>query len=193
MNSSKKITLFEIVLIAVLSVVIGVAFWGWTYVYEQFKPFLKPFGFKYLLAGFWLLSGVLLPYIIRKPLVAIVSETISGLVEGFITRWGLLAGVWGFVQGLGCEIVFLIFGYKKWKLGHLILASIVSAIASYLLDFFYEPYYNLALRFNLFQLISFIISSILFTGLLSYFLGNSLAKTGVLNHFDIVKDQNQQD
>jgi len=189
MNSIKKITLFEIVLIAVLSVVIGIAFWGWTYVYEQFKPFLKPFGFKYLLAGFWLLSGALLPYIIRKPGVAIISETVSGLVEGFITRWGLLAGVWGFIQGLGCELVFFLFGYKKWKLPHLILASIVSAIASFLLDFFYEPYYNLSLKFNLFQLISFVISSIFFTGLLSYFLGNALAKTGVLNQFAIVKDK----
>ncbi|MFN3411472.1 MAG: ECF transporter S component [Exilispira sp.] len=192
MDSSKKITLFELVLIAVLSVVIGVAFWGWTYVYEQFKPFLKPFGFKYLLAGFWLLSGVLLPYIIRKPYVAVISETISGLVEGFITRWGVLAGLWGFVQGIGCEIVFFIFRYKRWKPGHLILASIVSAILSFLLDFFYEPYYNLSLKYNLFQLLSFIISSILFTGFLSYFLGNALAKAGILSQFAIVKENQKR-
>lgn len=192
MDSSKKITLFELVLIAVLSVVIGVAFWGWTYVYEQFKPFLKPFGFKYLLAGFWLLSGVLLPYIIRKPYVAVISETMSGLVEGLITRWGILAGVWGFVQGIGCEIVFFIFRYKKWKPVYLILASIISAILSFLLDFFYEPYYNLSLKYNLFQLLSFIISSILFTGLFSYFLGNGLVRAGILNQFAIVKENQKR-
>ena len=189
MESRRKITIFEIVLIAVLSVVIGVAFWGWTYVYDQFKPLLKPFGLKYLLAGFWLLSGVLLPFIIRKPGVAIVSETISALVEGFITRWGLTAGIWGLVQGLACELVFMVFGYKKWKIWHLIIASIVSAIASYALDFFYEPYYSLSLKFNLFQLISFVISSILFCGVLSFFLGKTLAKSGVLNQFAISQDK----
>lgn len=188
MQFTKKITVFEIVLIAVLSVLIGIAFWVWTYVYEQFKPLLKPFGFKYLLAGFWLFAGVLLPYIIRKPGVAVVSETLSALVEGFITRWGLTAAIWGLVQGLACEIVFLIFGYKRWKLPHLIIASIFSAIASYLLDFFYEPYYNLSIQFNIFQLLSFIISAIVLSGILSYIVGNALFKTGVLNQFAIAKD-----
>jgi len=188
MESSKKITLFELVLIAVLSVVIGIAFWGWTYVYDQFKPFLKPFGFKYLLAGFWLFAGVFLPFIIRKPGVAIVSETLSALIEGFITRWGLLAGLWGLVQGLACEMVFLIFKYKKWKLIHLIIASIFSAIASFLLDYFYEPYFKLSITFNLFQLLSFIISSAIFSGILSFSVGKSLARTGILNHFAISSD-----
>ncbi len=189
MESTKKITVFEIVLIAVLSVVIGIAFWGWTYVYDQLKPFLKPLGFKYLVAGFWLFAGVFLPFIIRKPGVAVISETLSALVEGFITRWGILAGIWGLVQGLACEIVFLCFGYKRWKLIHLIIASIFSAIASFTLDFFYEPYYNLSFKFNLFQIISFIISGVIFAGILPYFLGKSLAKTGVLNQFEIAKDK----
>ncbi len=189
MESLKKITIFEIVLIAVLSVTIGIAFWGWTYVYDQLKAFLKPFGFKYLLAGFWLFSGVFLPFIIRKPGVAVVSESISALIEGFITRWGWTAGLWGLVQGLACEVVFLIFGYKRWKLIHLIIASIFSAIASFALDYFYEPYYKLSLKFNLFQLLSFIVSSILLSGLLSYFLGKSLKKTGILNQFAISKDK----
>lgn len=187
MEFTKKITVFEVVLIAVLSVVIGVAFWAWTYVYEQFKPLLKPFGLKYLLAGFWLISGVLLPFIVRKPGVAVISETISALVEGFITRWGILAGIWGLVQGLACEIVFLAFGYKRWKLGNLIVASIISAIASFLLDFFYEPYYNLSIKFNIFQLLSFIVSSIILCAFLSYYLAKVLTKTGVLNQFEIAR------
>jgi len=72
----------------------------------------------------------------------------------------------------------------------LILASLFSAIASYALDFFNEAYYNLSIGLNLLQLGSFLISSIIFAAILSYFVGKALAKTGVLNQFEIAKDFN---
>ena len=190
MKSTHKITVFEVVLVAVLSVVIGVAFWGWTFVYEIFSPLLKPIGMKYLFAGFWLFTGIFLPFIVRKPGVAVIASVTSSLIEGFITRWGLSAILWGFVQGLAAEIIFLIYGYKNWKITVLILASLFSAIASYALDFFNEAYYNLSIGLNLLQLGSFLISSIIFAAILSYFVGKALAKTGVLNQFEIAKDFN---
>jgi len=82
MKSTHKITVFEVVLVAVLSVVIGVAFWGWTFVYEIFSPLLKPIGMKYLFAGFWLFTGIFLPFIVRKPGVAVIASVISSLIEG---------------------------------------------------------------------------------------------------------------
>ena len=39
--SMKSITIFEIVLTLVLAVALGVAFWGWTFIYDLAKPFLK--------------------------------------------------------------------------------------------------------------------------------------------------------
>jgi energy-coupling factor transport system substrate-specific component len=192
MKSTYKITVFEVVLVAVLSVVIGVAFWGWTFVYEIASPILKPVGMKYLFAGFWLFTGIFLPFIVRKPGVAVIASVISSLIEGFITRWGLSAVLWGFVQGLAAEIIFLIFGYKNWKISVLILASLFSAIASYALDFFNEAYYNLSIGFNLLQLGSFLLSSIIFAAILSYIVGKALAKTGVLNQFEIAKDFNSK-
>ena len=111
-----SISIFEIVLTTVVAVALGVAFWGWTFVYEVFKPFLKLYGLSYFTAGFWIFASVFLSQIIRKPGIAIAASVIAAFVEGVLTHWGLMSMVWGLVQGVGAEIVFLFFFYKKWDL-----------------------------------------------------------------------------
>jgi len=97
--------------------------------------------------------------------------------------------VWGLVQGVGAEIVFLFFFYKKWDLKILILASIVSAIFSYSLDFYIYEYRNLSLSFNLIQLISFVISSAFLAGYLSNNVSERLVRLGLLDQFLIASKQ----
>lgn len=185
--SGNKINIFEMVLASVLAVTLGVAFWGWTFVYEILSPFLSGLGLKYLSSGPWLMASMLPAYIIRKPGVAFISETIAAVVEGFIASWGLMAGSWGMVQGLGAEIVFAGFRYKKWNLWTMILASMVSATFSYCLDYFYYNYKTLPAHINLLQLISFVVSAIILCALPSYYLCQRLKKTGLLNNFRIVR------
>ena len=108
----KSPTIFEIVLTMVLAVALGVASWGWTFIYEIAKPFLKVSGLSYSVAGFWILSAIFLSYIIRKPGVAIIASIVAAFVESLLTHWGLMSVLWGFVQGFGAEIIFLIFGSK---------------------------------------------------------------------------------
>ena len=62
-TAAKSISIFEIVLTLVLAVALGVAFWGWTFIYDIAKPFLKLSGLSYLVAGFWILSAVLVPFV----------------------------------------------------------------------------------------------------------------------------------
>ncbi len=185
--SSIKINIFEMVLASVLAVTLGVAFWGWTFVYEILNPFLSGLGLKYLSSGPWLMAAMIPAYIIRKPGVAFISETIAAVVEGFIASWGLMAGTWGVVQGLGAELVFAGFRYRKWNLWTLILASMVSATFSYGLDYFYYNYKTLPAHINALQLISFVLSAILLCAMPSYFLCQRLKKTGLLNNFRIVR------
>lgn len=139
----KNYSLFEIVFIGVLSVAIGVSYWGWTFVYEITKPFLKLVGLNYLTSGFWLFIGIFIPLIIRRPGAAILASVIAAGVEGFITHWGIVALLWGLIQGLGAELVFFSTSYKKWTTPVLIMAGISSASLSYLLDFFYYDYQSL--------------------------------------------------
>lgn len=189
MKKLARLTVFEIVLTLVLAVALGVAFWGWTFVYDLAKPFLKIAGLSYLVAGFWILASVLIPHIVRKPGVALMASIMAAFIESLLTHWGLMSVVWGLVQGLGAEIVFLVFFYRRWNLGVLLLASAVSAFFSYALDYFYYDYRSLSAGFNLLQLSTYIVSALFFAGLMSHLLGKRLVKLGILDQFLIAKEQ----
>ncbi len=187
--SVKSITTFELVLTLVLGVALGVAFWGWTFVYDLAKPFLKVSGLSYLVAGFWILASVLVPNIVRKPGIALVASIMAAFVESLLTHWGLMSVVWGLVQGLGAEIIFCLFAYRKWNLFVLMLASALSATFSYVLDYFIYDYQSLSFNFNLLQVSTYIISALIFAGVLSFLLGRRLVRLGILDQFLIAKDQ----
>lgn len=186
----KSLTIFEIVLTTVVAVALGVAFWGWTFVYEIAKPFLKLSGLSYLVAGFWIFASVFLSQIVRKPGIALVASIIAAFIESLLTHWGIMSVLWGIVQGLGAEIIFMIFLYRKWELWVVILASILSATFSYGLDFYLYEYKNLSLGFNFLQLASFLISSACFAGVLSNILSKRLLRLGLLDQFLIAKNAN---
>ncbi len=185
----KSTTLFEIVLSTVLSVTIGISFWGWTYVYEICKPFLHTLGLKYLVSGFWIFASVFIPYIVRRPGIAILASLVSAFIEGLLAQWGLMALAWGFVQGLGAELIFFLFLYKKWDWKVLFLAASSSAFFSYILDYFYYSYQSLSFAFNLLQLFSFILSALFMAAFLSWWTAEKLLKTGLLNNYLIAKDR----
>lgn len=184
----KSITIFEVVLTTVVAVALGVAFWGWTFVYEIAKPLLKIYGLSYLTAGFWIFASVFLSQIVRKPGIAIIASIIAAFVESLLTHWGLMSVVWGVVQGLGAEIIFLAFAYKKWDLKVLVLAALLSAFFSYSLDFALYDYGNLSFSFNMIQLVSFLFSAALLAGWLSAVISQRLVRLGLLDQFLIAKD-----
>jgi energy-coupling factor transport system substrate-specific component len=188
----KSITIFEIVLTAVVAVALGVAFWGWTFVYEMVKPLLKIYGLSYLTAGFWIFASVFLSQIVRKPGIALVASIIAAFIESLLTHWGMMSVVWGIVQGLGAEIIFMIFVYKRWNLFVLILASVLSAFLSYSLDFALYDYKNLSASINLLQLISFFISSAFLAGYLSKVVSKRLLKLGLLDQFLIARSSTNE-
>jgi energy-coupling factor transport system permease protein len=184
----KSITIFEMVLTTVVAVALGVSFWGWTFVYEIAKPALKVSGLSYLVAGFWILASVLLSQIVRKPGIAIIASVIAAFVESLLTHWGIMSVLWGLVQGLGAELIFMLFLYRKWDLKVLIMASALSAVFSYSLDFYLYDYKNLSLGFNLIQCVSFIASSIFFAGFFSDTITKRLVRLGLLDQFLITKN-----
>ncbi|AZZ38365.1 hypothetical protein CIK05_12010 [Bdellovibrio sp. qaytius] len=179
----KNYTIFEMVFICVSSVALGVAFWGWTFAYEITKPALKLVGLNYLAAGFWIFASIFTPMIVRRPFVAIIASVIAAGVEGVITHWGAMALVWGLVQGLGAEAVFASTGYRKWNLTTVVVASMISATASFVLDYFYYGYSQMATQLQITQYLSYVISSALLAGFLSYVLVERLKKLNLLNRF----------
>ena len=183
----KSITIFEIVLTTVVAVALGVAFWGWTFIYELAKPLLRISGLTYLISGFWIFPSVFLSHIIRKPGIALIASLLAAFVESLLTHWGLVSLLWGVAQGAGAELIFICFAYRKWDLKVLIFASISSAVMSYLLDFFIYDYRQMSLFFNAIQLISYLISASLLAGILSAKISKRLLKLGILDQFLISK------
>lgn len=178
MAVKKSWKLNEIVVLVVLSVAIGVLFWGWTFVSALAAP-LSSLGLNYLLAGMWFTGGTLVPFLIRKPGAALFGELIAAILEGFITQWGLTAAIWGLVQGLGCELVFAATGYRRWDLRVMIAAGMAAGILSYGLDFFYSQYWTLQPWVWPVQIGSILAGGAFWAGFGAYRAGRAIIRTGV--------------
>ena len=186
----RSITLQEWVTVAVMAAAMGVAYWAWTLVYDFLKePLLKPLGIKRALDGFWLMAPVFFGYMVRKPGMALFGSLVAAGVEGIITQWGMSALIYGLVQGLGAELVFALFLYRKWNWPVLILAASMSAFFSFAYDYASQEQANLSVTFNAIQLLVFIVSSWVFAAGLSRYLGHRLLKTGLLDGFLIARDR----
>lgn len=169
----------EIVITLVLAVALGVLWWGWTFLTALTSP-LSSVGLSYLFVGFWFTGGTLVPFLVRRPGAALLGEVAAAFVEGFITQWGITAVFWGIAQGVACEIVFALFGYRKYTAGVLVLAGALAGVFSYLMDFFYSHYAGLATWVIAVQVASVIVSGALLGGLLAYAIGKGILKTGVV-------------
>lgn len=179
MASKYSWKLNEIVILLVLAIALGVLWWGWTFFYALTTPF-GALGLNYLFVGVWFTGGTLIPFLIRKPGAALLGEVAAAFVEGFITQWGITAVIWGLVQGLGCELIFALFRYKKYNLLVLLLAGTVAGLFSYILDFFYSHYAGLEPWVIAVQIVSALISGAVFGGLVAYLIGSGILKTGVM-------------
>ncbi|RKX79617.1 MAG: thiamine ABC transporter permease [Spirochaetes bacterium] len=181
MKKTFSFKLTEVVTLIVLSVTLGVLWWGWTFVWGLASP-LGSIGLNYLLYGFWFTGGTLIPFLIRKPGAALLGEVVAAVVEAFITQWGITAVIWGLVQGAACELVFALTRYRKYDLTVLIIAGALAGVFAYILDFFYSHYAGLQPWVWAVQIISVIISGVVLAGLLSYYVGKGIIKTGVLQN-----------
>jgi ABC-type thiamin/hydroxymethylpyrimidine transport system permease subunit len=70
------------------------------------------------------------------------------------------------------------------------VASAMSAIFSYILDFYMYDYKTFNSDFVLLQLISFIVSAIFLAGVFSHLVTKRLLRLGLLDQFLIAKNQN---
>ncbi|MCA1950124.1 MAG: ECF transporter S component [Treponema sp.] len=177
----------EVVVLAVLSIAIGVLFWAWTFIAALAKP-LSAIGLDYLLAGVWFIGGTLVAFIIRRPGAALLGEVLAAILEGFITQWGITAAIWGLVQGLGAEAVFAATRYKKWNLPVMLAAALGSSIFSYILDFFYSQYWTLQPWVWPIQIISVSAGGLFWAGWLAYRIGRGIIRTGVASNLRCADD-----
>ncbi|GAA1975476.1 ECF transporter S component [Microbacterium pumilum] len=176
----------DIVVASVIGVASGLIFVLWNIAYIGPNAFLTPLlpGLQGLLDGPWLFAGVLGALIIRKPGAAIYTELLAAIVSALVgnTWGGFLTLEAGLVQGLGAEVVFLLFFYRRWSLPVAMLAGVGAALAGGVNNLLlWWP--GSDIPFIIVYLISTSISGAVIAGGLSWLLARGLAATGALDRF----------
>ena len=183
---NNKWRVVDIVVAAIIAVASGVIFWGWDIVcsaplalFEGVTP-----GFEGLLNGFWLFAGPLVAIIIRKPGAAFFGETIAAVIETLLGNpFGVAhALLIGMAQGLGAEIGFAVFVYRKWNLLTVTLAGALTGLSNGLYEWVVTAGWS-TLQGVVFT-VCCVISGAVFGGALMWFVQKALAKTGVLDRFE---------
>lgn len=181
----------DILLVAVVGAAFGPLFAQWTNVYKAAGSFLGPW--NDLIGGFWWLPAILIPYIVRKPGAALVGETLAAIISVIGgSPYGIIGtAVAGLVEGMGAEVIFMLFGWKRFDWLTLTLAGVASAITGFI--YLWPIYYaNYDLGLVLTTAAAYVIGVVVIAVIGGKLLGNALLATGVLDRFQIGRDRRAQ-
>lgn len=177
-KQSKGLTLTDILVTIVVSVVFGVVYKIWGPMYDV----VKPLGLhaEQTVYGMWFIAGTFAFLLIRKPGVAILAEVAASAISAFLgSEWGISTLWYGLAQGAGAEIFFLLFLYRRSGVIVLSLAALGAAIASLALDFGYGYIDELSAWNYTLLIVLRLLGSVLIAGIFAYYLSGALEKTGV--------------
>ncbi len=183
-----KWKLRDVILMAILGVVFAAVylavFYGGTALSTALTPLgLSAFGFE-VIYGIWFMAATLSAYIIRKPGAALAAEVLASVVELLMgNSGGLTVVLTGVIQGLGAELVFACFRYKRWDFLSMSLAGMACAALIFCYELYYLSYYLLAPGMLIAQLAVRFVSAAVFSGVICKLVGDGLAKTGALKSY----------
>jgi energy-coupling factor transport system substrate-specific component len=182
----------DIVVAAVIAVAFGVVFLAWNAIYATTAPLfaaLPPA--QAILYGVWLLPGVLVGLVVRRPGAALFGGFVSAAVSVLLgSPFGIDALISGAIQGAGAEVGFLIGLYRSWGLMFAILAGVLSGLAAAVHDLIiYYP--DLGPNLQLVYAGATALSGALVGGVGAWLLLRALVATGVLHEFAAGRDQTE--
>ena len=169
----------DVVMMAILGVLFAVVymavFYGGTAISVALTPLgLSAFGFE-LIYGVWFMAATIAAYIIRKPGAALITEMLASAIE-------LLMGL---IQGVGCELGFAVFRYRKYNLLSMALSGVFAAVCIFCYELYYLSYYLLAPTMLAAQLAVRFASAVVFSGVIAKLACDGLARTGVLRSYAV--------
>ncbi|MGH3472240.1 MAG: ECF transporter S component [Nocardioidaceae bacterium] len=173
----------DIVTAAMIGVVLGVVYWGWSAAYTTLaSPLDKLIGPSVgLLGGPWLLAGVIAGLVVRRPGAALFAELLAATVEALLgNEWGWTTLYSGALQGLGVEVALAIFLYRRFSLEVAVLAGILAAGFEwcYELTTWLPP---MSVAFKVQYLVFFALSGAVVAGFGGWLLTRALSATGAID------------
>lgn len=176
----KGLKLTDILVTIVIALVFGFVYiiWG------SFYAVVTPLGLHIdqLVYGMWFIAGIVAALIIRKPGVALLAEVAAASGEFLLgSPYGLGVLIAGVIQGLGAELVFMAYRYKRFDLMVAILASLGACVGSLLNNMVTSDLLSLS-AWNLTLYVGArLIGTIFVCGLPAYGIVKVLDMTGVTN------------
>lgn len=182
----------DIAVAAAVAVAFGAVFVAWNGLWALTTPLftaLPPA--QAVLYGVWLLPGVLVGLIVRRPGAALFGGVVSAAVSAIIgSQWGLDALISGAVQGGAAELAFALFLYRWWTLPAAVLAGALAGIGAAIHDIVvYYPATDPA--YWAIYTAGTVLSGALVAGVGGWMLLRALVATGVLHEFAAGRDQHE--
>ncbi|KAB1656877.1 hypothetical protein F8O01_09545 [Pseudoclavibacter chungangensis] len=181
----------DIITAAVVGVACGLIFVAWNtvgYAWFLAADAVTP-GLGGTATGIWLLGGVLGGLIIRKPGAALFVEVLAAVVSMLLgSQWSIETVYSGLAQGIGAELVFAAFAYRRFGLPVAVLAGAGSGLAAIVLELFLSANIAKGLGFNLVYASCTIVSGAVLAGVVGWLLVRALARTGALSRFAAGRD-----
>ena len=188
MNTFSKWRIKNVILVCLIAIICGLIYSAFDWIYNLiFYAPLAGTGWAPLsieaIDGLWFIAGPIALVVTKLPGAGIFAETIGALIETLIGgNFGIGAIIEGLFQGLGAEIGFGIFKYKKVNLKVLALSAILTAVFSFISDLFVESYLKLKIGTLITYFLTRLASSIIFSALLVYLIWKLFKKTNILKN-----------
>ncbi|NEE04111.1 ECF transporter S component [Phytoactinopolyspora halotolerans] len=173
----------DIVVASVLGVAFGLLFAAWNnFIYPAISLPSDTTPFSPILGSIWLMPAVIGGLVIRRAGAALYTEVVAATTSMlFGSVWGLSVFMSGLWQGLGAELVFAAFAYRRWGIPGALLAGAGAGLAMGVNQSIVSvPWYDTGWK------IAYILSAVaagVAAGVLSWLLVRALARTGVLAPF----------
>lgn len=168
---------------ALIGVTMGVVFWGWNFFYAFASPAFTATAapFVGLLGGTWLLAGVLGGLIVRRPGAALFAELLAAAVSALLgNEWGWTTLYSGVLQGLGAELILLLFLYRHFSIVVAVLAGM--AAAAFEMVYEWNVYWaGFDTEWKLLYLFAFMTSGAVIAGVGGWLVTRALARTGAID------------
>lgn len=188
MKNSEKLTMMEIVVIAVIAVVMGIISLGIDAIYMPLATALGPYG-SAVIYGIYFVSSIIPMYIVRKPGASLLGSLFTGIMNILLgSPYGIHIVVAQLCQGLGIELGCAMFKYKRFDFVPLAIGAVIGMLLKTARDYFVFGFGELGSMMPIITIIR-CLSAAIIGGFVTILLGKALLKTGVLKEFKIAKDQ----
>lgn len=178
----KKLSVKDIVIIAMIGAVIGVLFTFMDGMYNPLSNLLGPILIS-ITFGIYALSAILPGVLFNKPMAALLGAIFAAGINILTgSPYGIHIMVAGICQGLAVELAMFINKYRKFNIFTYILSSILIVVFVTTRDYFVFSFGALPFNIKIITVIIRILSTIVIGIVISKLVSSALKKVGLLSY-----------